>query len=110
MQNIVIVAASTAGHTVAAKLNTNLPGNYRIVIIDPAPTSYWPIAGLRAAVVPGWEKRVYHKLEQTNVFPPNSQNTLVRQKVINLKPSSVVIEDEFEGFPEIPFVVSRDWI
>jgi NADH dehydrogenase FAD-containing subunit len=106
MQNIVIVGASNAGHTIAAGLGPKLPKTHRIVIIDPAPTSYWPISSLRAAVQPGWESKVYHKLEQKNLFPANSKNVLVRSKVSKLDASSVVLDQEFEGSNVVPFAVS----
>jgi hypothetical protein len=87
---------------------SQLPSTHRIVIIVPAPTSYWPIASLRAAVVPGWESKVYHKLEQKNFFASGSKNVLVRQKVLKLEPSSVALDGEFEGSNVVPFDVGRE--
>lgn len=106
MLNVVIIGASSAGHMTAAQLSPKLPSTHRIVIVDPAPTSYWPIASLRAAVVPGWESKVYHKLEQKNFFPDGSRNVLVRQKVVEVQPESIILEGEFEGSTVLPFDVS----
>ncbi|KAG7530667.1 hypothetical protein FFLO_04893 [Filobasidium floriforme] len=103
MLNVVIIGASTAGHIIASQLAPKLPASHRIVIIDPAPTSYWPIASLRAAVVPGFESKVYHKLEQKNFFPANSKNVLVRQRVVSVEPASIVLDGEFEGSSQVPF-------
>lgn len=107
MLNVVIIGASTAGHIIASQLAPKLPASHRIVIIDPAPTSYWPIASLRAAVVPGFESKVYHRLEQKNFFPANSKNVLVRQRVVSVEPASIVLDGEFEGSSQVPFDVSR---
>jgi NADH dehydrogenase FAD-containing subunit len=107
MLNVVIIGASTAGHIIASQLAPKLPATHRIVIIDPAPTSYWPIASLRAAVVPGFESKVYHRLEQKNFFPADSKNVLVRQRVVSVEPASIVLDGEFEGSSQVPFDVSR---
>lgn len=107
MLNVVIIGASTAGHIIASQLAPKLPASHRIVIVDPAPTSYWPIASLRAAVVPGFESKVYHKLEQKNFFPANSKNVLVRQRVVSVEPASIVLDGEFEGSSHVAFDVSR---
>lgn len=103
LKNIVIIGASNAGHGIATKLSTQLPTTHRVILIDPAPSSFWPIASLRAAVVPGWESKVYHPLEQKNIFPEGSRHTLLRQSVVKLEPNAVVVSGEYEGSSIIPF-------
>lgn len=85
MPYIVIVRASNAGQLLVIALSPNLPSTNRILMIDPALTSYWSIASLRAAVVPGLESKVYHKLEQNILFVAGSKNVLVRRKVVKLQ-------------------------
>ncbi|WVF70729.1 hypothetical protein IAT40_005522 [Kwoniella sp. CBS 6097] len=103
-QNIVIVGASSAGQQLANYLSPNLPTTHRIVLIDALDFAFWPIASLRAAVVPGWEKKVTVPLTQETVFPADSIHKLVvPNKVVELKESSVVLEKPFEGSNEVPF-------
>ncbi|WWC58396.1 uncharacterized protein I303_100936 [Kwoniella dejecticola CBS 10117] len=103
-KNIVIVGASAAGQQLANYLSPNLPTSHRIILIDALDYAFWPIASLRAAVVPGWEKKVTVPLTQETVFPADSIHKLVvPNKVVELKENSVVLENPFEGSNEIPF-------
>lgn len=103
--NIVIIGASNAGHGIASELSTKVPSSHRILLIDPASVSFWPVASLRAAVVPGWESKVYHKLDQKTVFPADSRHLLVRNKVVQVQSNEVVLDGEFEGSDRVPFDV-----
>ncbi|WVQ62331.1 uncharacterized protein L199_000470 [Kwoniella botswanensis] len=85
-KNIVIIGASIAGHEAANHLSSNLPPNYRILLIDARSFAWWPITVLRAVVTPGTPHQV---------IAPN--------KVISLKECSVVLERPFEGSNEVPF-------
>ncbi|WWC66586.1 uncharacterized protein I206_100489 [Kwoniella pini CBS 10737] len=103
-KNIVIVGASSAGQLLANYLSPNLPTSHRIVLIDALDYAFWPIAALRAAVVPGWEKKVTAPLTQDTVFPAGSIHRLIApNKVVELKENSVVLEKPFEGSNEVPF-------
>ncbi|WVQ97105.1 hypothetical protein IAU59_004215 [Kwoniella sp. CBS 9459] len=103
-QNIVIIGASAAGQQLANSLSPNLPTSHRIVLIDALDFAFWPIAALRAAVVPGWEKKVTVPLTQEIIFPADSIHKLVApNKVVELKESSVVLEKPFEGSTELSF-------
>jgi hypothetical protein len=105
-----LLSASNAGHGIASKLTDKLPATHRVLIIDPAPTAYWPIASLRAAVQPGWENKVYHTLEQEKLFPKGSRHLLLKHKVTSLEKGSVVIDGEFEGSSSIAFDVSAFYV
>ncbi|KAK8865785.1 hypothetical protein IAR55_000932 [Kwoniella newhampshirensis] len=103
-QNIIIVGASAAGHNLANYLLPTLPTSHRIILIDALDYSFWPIAALRAAVVPGWERKVVVPLSEETVFPAGSfHKVLAPNKVVELKESSVVLEKPFEGSAEVPF-------
>lgn len=98
--------ASSAGHILANTLVPLLPPTHRIVLIDAAAYSYYPIAALRGAVVPGWESKMTVPLTQENVFGKGSPHRVVApNKVVELKEESLVLEKEFEGSTELPFFV-----
>jgi hypothetical protein len=62
---------------------------------------------LRAAVVPGWEKRMIIPLTQDNIFLGGVHHRLiVPNRVVELRRDSVVLEKEFEGSREVFFFVS----
>lgn len=100
--------ASNAGHGLAKKIaqDTNLLSEYRILLIDPASFAYWPIASLRAAVVPGWEKKCYKELKQEGIFAPGTKHMLIKAKVVQVAADHVVLDREFEGSTKVPFAVS----
>ncbi|KAK8865761.1 hypothetical protein IAR55_000908 [Kwoniella newhampshirensis] len=103
-QNIVIVGASAAGHELANSLFPHLPPTHRILLIDALDYAWWPVANLRAAITPGWEKRATATLNDETVFLKGSQHRVIApNKVIELKENSVVVEKPFEGSTEIPF-------
>ncbi|EIW72649.1 hypothetical protein M231_06549 [Tremella mesenterica] len=104
VHNIVIIGASVAGHTLANSLVPIIPATHRIILVDALEFSYWPISGLRAAVVPGWEKKVLRPLTQDTVFQKDSPHRMVPgNKVIELKKGSVILEKPFEGSTELSF-------
>ncbi|KAK4687483.1 apoptosis-inducing factor 2, partial [Tremellales sp. Uapishka_1] len=106
LKNIVIIGGSCAGLSAANTLVPNLPTTHRILVIDALPFGFWPIAALRAAVVPGWEKRVSVPLTTATVFPAGSEHkVLAPYKVVELKQNSVILDKEFEGSTEVPFFV-----
>ncbi|WWC58498.1 uncharacterized protein I303_101041 [Kwoniella dejecticola CBS 10117] len=93
-----------AGHTLANELVPNLQGDYRILLIDALDYSFWPIAALRAAVVPGWEEKIVLPLNTATVFPEGSIHQVIApNKVVQLRPNSVILENPFEGSKEVPF-------
>ncbi|WWC58500.1 uncharacterized protein I303_101043 [Kwoniella dejecticola CBS 10117] len=103
-QNIVIIGASIAGHETANHLVPNLPGTYRILLIDARGFAWWPITILRAVVVPGWEDKVSIPLTTERVFKKGSPHQVIApNKVLQLKADSVILEKPFEGSTEIPF-------
>ncbi|WWC86048.1 uncharacterized protein L201_000919 [Kwoniella dendrophila CBS 6074] len=103
-QNIVIIGASHSGQSLANYLAPNLPASHRILLVDALDYAFWPIASLRASVVPGWEKKVTVPLTQENVFPFGSIHKLiVPNRVVELKESSLILEKPFEGSNEVPF-------
>lgn len=104
VQNIVIVGASCAGHTLANTLVPLLPPTHRIILIDASSYSYYPVGALRGAVVPGWEDKITVPLTTATVFGKSSPHQVVApNKVVELKEGSLVLEKEFEGSHELPF-------
>ncbi|RSH92620.1 hypothetical protein EHS25_008065 [Saitozyma podzolica] len=103
-QNIVVIGASQAGHSLVNALAPNLPTTHRILLVDALDFAFWPIASLRAAVVPGWEKRVTAPLNTSTVFDAGSAHQVIApNKVVELRESSIVLEKPFEGSTELPF-------
>ncbi|WWD09270.1 hypothetical protein V865_007393 [Kwoniella europaea PYCC6329] len=103
-KNIVIIGASIAGHEAANHLSSNLPPNYRILLIDARSFAWWPITILRAVVTPGWEYKLTIPLTTDRVFKRGTPHQVIApNKVISLKESSVVLERPFEGSNEVPF-------
>jgi hypothetical protein len=101
--------ASSAGHTLANTLVPLLPPTHRIVLIDASSYSYYPVAALRGAVVPGWEEKITVPLTTETVFGKSSPHQVVApNKVVELKEGSLVLEKEFEGSHELPFFVRLD--
>ncbi|WVW82153.1 hypothetical protein I302_104159 [Kwoniella bestiolae CBS 10118] len=104
VRNIVIIGASAAGHTLANELIPTLPEGYRILLIDALEYSFFPIAALRAAVVPGWEERIVLPLKTSTCFPSDSIHQVIApNRVIKLKENLVVLEKPFEGTTEVRF-------
>ncbi|KAL0252747.1 hypothetical protein I308_102139 [Cryptococcus tetragattii IND107] len=102
--NIVIIGASVAGHNLANALYPTLPSTHRILLIDALDYSFFPIACLRAAVVPGWEDKVTVPLTTKTVFPSGTAHEVIApNKVIELRENSVVLEKPFEGSTEVTF-------
>lgn len=86
---------------------STLPKTHRILLIDERDYSYFPNASLRAAVVPGWEKRMIVRLTQDNIFPGGVHHRLiVPNRVLELRRDSVILEHPFEGSTEVSFFVS----
>ncbi|RSH92622.1 hypothetical protein EHS25_008067 [Saitozyma podzolica] len=103
-QNIVVIGASVAGHEIINTLVPLLPSGYRLLLVDQFGFAFWPLGSLRAAVVPGWEQRVTAPLNTETVFPAGSPHTVIApNKVVQLKPGSIVLEHPFEGKKEVPF-------
>jgi hypothetical protein len=101
--------ASCAGHTLANTLVPLLPPTHRIILIDASSYSYYPVAALRGAVVPGWEDKITVPLTTETVFGKSSPHQVVApNKVVELKEGSLVLEKEFEGSTALPFFVRLD--
>lgn len=85
----------------------NVPATHRILLIDAQSYSYFPVASLRAAVVPGWETKMTGPLSTEAVFGKNSPHQVIApNRVVELKKDSVVLEKEWEGKTEVSFAVS----
>ncbi|GAA5899569.1 hypothetical protein JCM5296_006947 [Sporobolomyces johnsonii] len=98
LQNVVCIGTGLAGTTAIEALADSLPPSHRIVAIAPVP-GYWPIAALRAAVVPGWEDKPVAPL--TNIFPTGSRHVILEgTSVVELRKNSVVID---KAHPELGF-------
>ncbi|GAA5894441.1 hypothetical protein JCM6882_004823 [Rhodosporidiobolus microsporus] len=100
MSNILLIgfgpSAVFAYHTLAPRL----PETHRIVAVS-ATEAYWPIASLRAAVVPGWEEKVVAPVDK--VLPSGSRHVLLeRTSVVELRVNSATLDNAhpekgFEG-------------
>ncbi|GAA6004029.1 hypothetical protein JCM10207_006522 [Rhodosporidiobolus poonsookiae] len=89
-RNIVCIGAGPAAVPLIKQLTKDLPATHRLVVITSA-EAYWPIAGLRAAVVPGWESKPVGKVD--GIFPSSSRHVLLKgTTVTELKENSVVID------------------
>lgn len=86
-------------------LAKKLPASHRILLIDPSPIAYWPIASLRASVVPGWESKVYHTIDEASIFKSGSASRVIRARVtsINLEGNYVTLSAPFEGSDRVSF-------
>ncbi|KAK8865763.1 hypothetical protein IAR55_000910 [Kwoniella newhampshirensis] len=103
-QNVIIVGGSYAGHTLANSLIPTLPKSHRILLVDALEFSFFPIASLRAAVVPGWEEKITVPLTTDRVFPKGSKHQVIApNKVLELRENSIILEHPFEGSAEVPF-------
>ncbi|KZO96629.1 FAD/NAD(P)-binding domain-containing protein [Calocera viscosa TUFC12733] len=103
-KNIVIVGA-IAGILTAKFLKNSLPKDYRIVLIDTQDALFYPIAALRAAVIPGWEERIHTPF--SDFFGKGSRHiALPGTTVTELKEHSVIVNKEHPEFGlgvEIPY-------
>ncbi|GAA5823293.1 hypothetical protein JCM11251_007555 [Rhodosporidiobolus azoricus] len=96
MHNVVIVGLGPSAVPAVQALLPQLPSTHSIVAIS-STDGYWPIAGLRAAVVPGWEDKVVAPL--TNIFPCDSRHVLIRgTTVTELNEHSVVLDKPHPEF------------
>jgi hypothetical protein len=101
------LTASSSGHQLTAALLKTLPSTHRILLIDRSPIAFWPPASLRAAVVPGWESKVYRQLTQETVFGRDDiDNKLIKATVLKVADGSVELDVEFEGSKTVPYDVS----
>jgi flavin-dependent dehydrogenase len=58
IKNVVIIGLGLAGAPAAAELAKTLPKSHRVIGLSENDFAYYPIASLRAAVVPGWENKI----------------------------------------------------
>ncbi|CAD6924487.1 unnamed protein product [Tilletia laevis] len=93
LKNVVIVGASAAGATAARALVKSLPATHRIVLIDSDEQVFYPVAALRAAVVPGWEDKVFFPLN--SFFGPSDKTRhIVRSgtRVVEISNTDVLVK------------------
>ncbi|UZJ55581.1 hypothetical protein CBS101457_004901 [Exobasidium rhododendri] len=100
LKNIVIVGGASGGSLVARALEKTLPEDCRLVLIEKNEFAYWPIAGLRAAVKPGFEDQIFASFD--GFFGKDSRHILLSgYKVVELTEHSVKLDKNapfpFEG-------------
>ncbi|GAA5974916.1 hypothetical protein JCM11641_006761 [Rhodosporidiobolus odoratus] len=102
MQNIVVVGFGPAAAIAVKALLPSLPETHRVVVVT-ATEGYWPIASLRAAVVPGWEEKVIAPVD--NALPLSPRVVMLKSTcVIEFKLDSVMVDKPHpELGAEIPF-------
>ncbi|KZT51755.1 FAD/NAD(P)-binding domain-containing protein [Calocera cornea HHB12733] len=95
-KNIIIVGA-ISGFFAQDFLKNKLPTDYRIVLIDTQEALFYPIAALRAAVVPGWEEKIHTPF--ANLFSKGSRHIAVPgTTVLELKEHAVIVD---KAHPEL---------
>lgn len=127
MKNVVFVGYGPSAVQAAKDLAASLPADFRIVAITSA-EGYWPIASLRASVVPvraishgvrlyegslterclsqGWEDKPVASVDAA--FPQDDRHVMLKMtNVVELRKNSVVVDKAhpdlgFEG-TEVPF-------
>ncbi|KAL9939734.1 hypothetical protein V8E36_001551 [Tilletia maclaganii] len=104
LKNIVIVGASVAGANAARALSKSLPATHRVVLIEANEEAYYPIAALRAAVVPGYEKNVFEPLK-TFFGQPDKTRHIVRAgtRVTEITNTDVAVKALSGEEERIPF-------
>ncbi|GAA6063296.1 hypothetical protein JCM10212_001415 [Sporobolomyces blumeae] len=102
LKNVVIVGLGLAGTHALEALHKSLPPSHRIIAISPLP-GYWPVAALRAAVVPGYERNTLAPLDR--LLPDGSRHVIIQgSSVEQLKDHTVVLDKAHPEFgAEIEF-------
>ncbi|GAA5873564.1 hypothetical protein JCM8547_005619 [Rhodosporidiobolus lusitaniae] len=91
-RNIVVVGAGPSAVSTVRAIAPSLPANYRLVCIESS-HGYHAVAGLRAAVVPGWEEKPVARIEPKVLFPAGSKHIVISgTSVVELKLNSVVLD------------------
>ncbi|GAA5991724.1 hypothetical protein JCM10908_001112 [Rhodotorula pacifica] len=101
-KNIVVVGLGLAAAEAVKALLSKLPADHRLIAIAEN-EGYWPIASLRAAVVPGWEDKPVASVDP--VIPRGTRHILLKgTSVIELKEHSVIVNKAHADLgSEIPF-------
>ncbi|KAK4701801.1 apoptosis-inducing factor 2, partial [Phenoliferia sp. Uapishka_3] len=75
LKNVILVGLGPAGITAAKSLASSLPATHRLIAINQEEFGFWPIASLRAAVVPGWEDKT--TLSVDGIFGKGSRHVVL---------------------------------
>ncbi|GAA5941535.1 NAD(P)/FAD-dependent oxidoreductase [Sporobolomyces koalae] len=102
LKNVVIVGLGLSGTHAFESLSKALPPTHRIVAVSPIP-GYWPIAALRASVVPGFEHNTIAPLD--HLLPAGSRHRILQgYSVSRLADNSIVLDKPHDEFgSEISF-------
>ncbi|KLT40111.1 FAD/NAD(P)-binding domain-containing protein [Cutaneotrichosporon oleaginosum] len=106
LQNIVVIGASGAGHSLVNELAGKLPETHRILLIERNEFVVHMPTIVRAAVVPGWEdKNLLARITQDTIFPAGSRHRVLTNTVTALSPSSrtLTLAHPFEGSTELSY-------
>ncbi|GAA5876986.1 hypothetical protein JCM16303_006360 [Sporobolomyces ruberrimus] len=101
-KNVVIVGLGLSGTHTLESLSKTLPSSHRIIAISPIP-GYWPVAALRAAVIPNYEKNTIAPL--SHLLPADSRHRILEgYSVEEVKDHSIVLDKSHPDFgKEIEF-------
>jgi hypothetical protein len=102
-KNIVVVGLSVAGADfIQAIRKSGIPAGYRLVGIDACEYAYWPIASLRASVVPGWEDKLIQTFDK---LLPGPHLLLAGATVVEIGPQSVRLASAHKAInsDEVPY-------
>ncbi|GAA6004027.1 hypothetical protein JCM10207_006521 [Rhodosporidiobolus poonsookiae] len=106
MKNVLVVGYGPAGATVVNNLAAQLPLSHRLVVVSAA-EPYWCIAGLRGAVIPGWEEKIVAPSAKCKLFQAGSRHVLLEGTcVVKLNLNNVVVSKAHPDLKldeEIPF-------
>jgi NADH dehydrogenase FAD-containing subunit len=104
-KNLVVIGLSLAGACfIKALRKSGIPDGYRIVGIDSTHFAYFPVASLRAAVVPGWEDKIFQPFD--NLLPKSGDHLLLTgATVVEVGAKSVKLASVHEaiGSDEVPY-------
>jgi NADPH-dependent 2,4-dienoyl-CoA reductase/sulfur reductase-like enzyme len=104
-KNIVVVGLSLSGAEFVKGLRkSGIPAGYRLVGIDATEFIFYPIAALRAAVVPGWEDKLFARPEAVLPEAPNHL-LLTGTRVVSVGEKSVKLSKPHDavGGDELPY-------
>ncbi|GAA6029089.1 hypothetical protein JCM8097_001588 [Rhodosporidiobolus ruineniae] len=104
LKNVVVVGLGLSAVPAVQQLAKDLPSTHRLVIVT-ANDGYWPIAALRAVVVPGWETKPVAAVDK--ILPAGSRHVLITgTSVVELKEHSVVLD---KAHPQLGGEIAFDY-
>ncbi|RSH84101.1 hypothetical protein EHS25_005346 [Saitozyma podzolica] len=96
-KNVVVIGIGLGGANVIKALDSTLPATHRIIAICEDEYAYFPVASIRAATVPGWERKATE--DARKFFAEGSRHlVLPGTEVLKINNKSVEIDRTHPGF------------